>query len=98
MIRALLDQAGGEHQRPTPPPPPKPPSPPAEWRRDGVVLPHGTRLRMTYAHQEYTAEIIDGLWMMNGEAMSSPSAAVWAAVKGTGNGWWYWFAQRPGRC
>lgn len=96
VILALLAQAGVEHQKPEPSPlPPKPP-PDFLWTREGVELEHGTQLRMTYRRQDHTAEIVNGLWMQNGEVMSSPSAAAWAIMKNTGNGWHYWFAKRPG--
>src|SRR5215472_7550401 len=59
--------------------PPRPKAPPElcdAWRQEGVELPHGTKLLLTYKGQEYHAEIVDGVWTQNGEPQSTPSRAA----------------------
>ncbi len=72
------------------------------WVGKGVVLPHGTEVRMAYNHREFLGKILDGKWMIDGKSFSSPSgAARGVAVTKQGDvpqldGWKYWTAKRPG--
>lgn len=72
------------------------------WVADGVTLPHGTLLRMTYNKRTYEGEVVDGQWMLEGRSFGSPSGAASAlAVTKRGaktklDGWTYWYARRPG--
>jgi hypothetical protein len=74
------------------------------WQGDGVVLPHGTKLRMIYGRPKktYTGSISNGEWVVEGQKFDSPSGAASAvAVTGKGqktrlNGWDLWHAQLPG--
>lgn len=71
------------------------------WSSEGAVLPHGTRVRMTYGHQPIEGEIIDSKWVCNGRTFDTPSAAASAVVvtkdgvTTTLNGWNYWEAKLP---
>ena len=76
------------------------------WRYGKLVLPHGTKVRMTYNHQAYFGEIRDGDWLVKDKARRisqcySPSGAAKAVATtkhGTPvrvNGWDYWEAKRP---
>lgn len=75
------------------------------WRGDhGVVLPHGTKVYMTYGRgtQEYHGLIADGWWSINGQRYKTPSgAASGCAKKADGTrpvlgGYKYWYVQMPG--
>jgi hypothetical protein len=74
------------------------------WKGDGVILPHGTALRMPYDRgtQKYKGRIENGKWHINGKNFESPSgAASELAVTKKGkatklNGWNYWEVKRPG--
>lgn len=71
------------------------------WNGEGVVLPHGTKLRMSYNRQQFEGEIIDGAWVISGKTFDSPSgAAGGGALTKDGkhpplNGWIYWEVKRP---
>jgi hypothetical protein len=74
---------------------------PAWHDKDGLTLPHGTRLRMTYAGRTYEGVIDEGAWIVEGERHHSPSGAAGVARTKTGgrtnlNGWNYWEVQLPG--
>lgn len=71
------------------------------WASKGVVLPHGTELRMEYNGVQYSAIIDDGAWTAGGKRFAGPSPAA-AAVATTRsgrtpslNGWIYWQAKLP---
>ena len=72
------------------------------WSSQGVVLPHGTEIRMTYNGIEYSGEINDGIWLVDGEKHSSPSGAASSVAKTRRgsptnlDGWKYWIIKRPG--
>lgn len=72
------------------------------WSSKGVVLPHGTKLRMEYNGVEHDAVIDDGSWVCGGgrHAGPSPAAASVAKTKNGSttslNGWIYWSAKVPG--
>lgn len=72
------------------------------WSGKGVVLPHGTRVRMDYNGRTYEGEIIDGSWLVEGEQYSSPSAAAGGTARTKAgkrtnlDGWIYWWALLPG--
>ena len=74
------------------------------WQGEGVVLPHGTKLRMPYGRPKtiYSGEIVNGEWVIEGQRFDSPSgAASGVAITGKGektrlNGWVLWEVQKPG--
>jgi hypothetical protein len=71
------------------------------WSSKGVILPHGTKVKMQYRGQQYFGEIIDGAWIVEGKSYISPSAAAsGSAVTKDGQhpvlgGWKYWYVRRP---
>lgn len=71
------------------------------WVSDSIELPHGTLLKMEYNHIEYTGQIIDGKWHVEGLVETSPSGAACAVAKtkkGTStnlDGWKYWNVKIP---
>src|SRR5689334_2077993 len=88
------------------PEPPRASTPPAGrgWQAEGVSLPHGTKLRMTYGRPKrtYTGTIQNAEWHVEGRVFDSPSgAASGVAVTSRGdktrlNGWELWEVQLPG--
>jgi hypothetical protein len=74
----------------------------AAWRKSGVELPHGTRLRASYSGQELEGVVLDGVWHVAGGTYNSPSMALIHNVttrsgqKTNLNGWNIWLVQRPG--
>ncbi len=72
------------------------------WSGQGVVLPHGTPLRMAYNGSQYTGEIDNGIWLVGGRRFISPSGATEAVAKTRAgktvglNGWQYWEANVDG--
>src|SRR5262249_50368014 len=64
------------------------------WVDQGVRLPHGTPVRMSYNHgrQRYEGVIDDGCWLIDGNRYKSPSTAAGALTKTSLNGWLYWEA------
>lgn len=72
------------------------------WSGEGVILAHGTRVRMSYNGRQYDGEIVDGNWVIEGKAFGSPSgAASGSAITKNGkttrlDGWIYWEVQAPG--
>lgn len=91
-----------------PPPPSKATESESEtargWHDEGVFLPDGTRVRMTYGRgkQVIEGQIRDGRWVIGGKTFASPSgAASELAVTKSGkktklNGWNYFEVQLPG--
>jgi len=73
-----------------------------EWRDEGVTLPHGTEVRMTYNKRLHSGIIDDGQWLFEGVRYSSPSAAAGGTAltkkgaKTNLDGWKYWEAKLPG--
>ena len=73
-----------------------------EWFDDGVRLPHGTEVRMTYNRRLHHGRIEDGQWLVEGINCSSPSAAAGSVArtkkgKQTNlDGWKYWEVKFPG--
>jgi hypothetical protein len=73
------------------------------WQAEGVILPHGTKLRMVYGRpkKKHEGQIINGEWVVGGQTFDSPSgAASGVAVTAKGektrlNGWELWDVQRP---
>lgn len=71
------------------------------WHGYGVTLPHSTKLRMSYNGNDYSGQIDDGQWIVEGKRFSSPSGAasgVARTKKGTLtrlDGWQYWEVQMP---
>lgn len=82
--------------------PPAPRTTGKAWSGYGVVLPHGTALRMAYNGQTHLGEIRDGCWLVEGDRYTSPSGAASGVAKtkkgGRANldGWKYWNAKLPG--
>ena len=72
------------------------------WRGKGVALASGTLLRMDYNGVEYTGEISNAAWQVEGRTFHSPSAAAGGIAKTKSaksvalNGWNYWMVKRPG--
>jgi hypothetical protein len=73
-----------------------------EWFDDGVRLPHGTELRMTYNRRLHQGHIEDGQWLVEGASYSSPSAAAGGVARTKRgeqtnlDGWKYWEVKFPG--
>jgi hypothetical protein len=73
------------------------------WSGKGVVLPHGTQVRMEYNGRSHSGEIMDGQWHVEGGVYGSPSAAAVGVARNKAgdpisslDGWIYWSAQFPG--
>jgi hypothetical protein len=73
------------------------------WSGKGVLLPHGTRVRMDYNGRTHEGEILDGSWLVEGERFSSPSAAAGGVARTKDgkrtnlDGWIYWWVMLPGK-
>lgn len=73
------------------------------WAGDGVALPHGTDIRMSYNGRLHEGQIRDGMWVIGEKSFSSPSgAASGVAVTKSGkmtrlDGWTYWEVRLPGQ-
>jgi len=95
-LRRLLQIEGGAN------PVPAKSSGGRPWSGKGVILPHGTELRMEYNGRVHSGRIDNGSWLVEGKTFKSPSAAA----GGVGltkdgrhpslDGWIYWQAKRPG--
>jgi SeqA protein N-terminal domain len=88
--------------QPTKPLETTPPGDGRPWSGKGVVLPHGTQLRMEYNGRSHSGEIVDGQWHVEGGIYGSPSAAAVGVAKNKSgapisslDGWLYWSAQMP---
>jgi hypothetical protein len=46
------------------------------WSDKGVVLPHGTAIRMEYMGHIYQGYILDGEWVIGNQKFDSPSGAA----------------------
>lgn len=72
------------------------------WADKGVVLPHGTPVRMTYNDRIYEGQIVEGRWVIDGREFDSPSGAASGIARtkkgGTTrlDGWIYWEVRLPG--
>lgn len=72
------------------------------WVGEGLTLPHGTQVQMTHNQIEYSGEILDGIWIVQGHEAYTPSGAAMAVGrtkrgKPTNiDGWQYWEVKRPG--
>ena len=72
------------------------------WFAEGVTLPHGTSVRMSYNGRRHEGEIVDGKWVIEGRSFDSPSgAASGVATTKRGrktrlDGWIYWEVLLPG--
>jgi hypothetical protein len=72
------------------------------WASNGVQLPNGTRLRMTYKGKTVFGVVGDNQWQIMDQRFSSPSDAACAVARSINgkhtslNGWTYWEAMRPG--
>lgn len=71
------------------------------WSGKGVILPHGTEIRMEYNGELHSGVIKEGKWHVGNAVARSPSdAAKEAALTKDGkkpslNGWIYWEVKRP---
>jgi len=76
-------------------------TPRRDWSDKGVVLPHGTAIRMEYSGKAHFGHIRDGVWVIDDQIFDSPSgAASGVAITRKGNqtkldGWKYWYVKRP---
>lgn len=67
-----------------------------------VFLPNGTKLRAAYAGKEMTGDIKRGMWVVEGQKFTSPSAALNAFARTHAgetvnlNGWRHWEVRVPG--
>lgn len=72
------------------------------WSGEGVIIPHGTPVRMHYNGRLFEGHVIDGKWVIEGKSFDSPSgAASGTAITKKGkktrlDGWIYWEAQLHG--
>jgi hypothetical protein len=72
-----------------------------DWFDEGVRLPHGTEVRMTYNKRLHSGRIEDGKWIVEGSNFSSPSAAAGSVArtkkgeKTNLDGWKYWEVKFP---
>ncbi len=66
------------------------------WSGKGVVLPHGTQVRMTHRGIMHEGSIQDGKWAVGSHRGTSPSAAACAVTGTSVNGWPAWEVRRPG--
>lgn len=72
------------------------------WSGKGVMLPHGTEIRMEYNGKRHFGRIDDGEWFVEDKRFTSPSAAAGGtALTRAGkhtklDGWLYWEFKRPG--
>jgi len=72
------------------------------WTGKGVLLPHGTQVRMDYNGQALSGRIEDGRWAIEGQYFTSPSSAASelcrtkSGRKTSLDGWKYWLARRSG--
>lgn len=72
------------------------------WSGKGVVLPHGTELRMDYNGRQHSGRIDNGVWLVEGKKFKSPSAAAGGVAltkdgrRTSLDGWIYWQVKRPG--
>lgn len=71
------------------------------WEDNGVLLPHGTKIRMEYTRVKHEGVISNGRWLVEGSLYDTPSGAATAIVTTKGgkstklNGWTYWQVKRP---
>lgn len=71
------------------------------WLWKGVMLPNGTKLRMSYNGQTHSGEVVQGAWHVAGAIYRTPSAAaggVARSKKGAPvslDGWGYWEIKKP---
>lgn len=72
------------------------------WSGKGVLLPHGSEVRMEYNGTVHIGRIEDGEWIVEGQRFNSPSAAAGGVAKTRAgkstslDGWIYWHVKRPG--
>jgi hypothetical protein len=74
----------------------KPPSDRKGYSFRGLFLPDGTKIRVVYKGNTYTAEIKGGRWIdQEGVEHVSPSAAARYVTGNSVNGLLFWSAKRP---
>lgn len=66
------------------------------WAGKGVILPHGTLVRMAYQGVMHDGSIQDGKWAVGLRREKSPSAAARSVTGTSVNGWAVWEVKRPG--
>jgi len=72
------------------------------WSGDGVHLPHGTQLRMSYSGRAHQGQIDGESWLVEDRRFTSPSGAAGGVAltkKGRHprlDGWIYWEVKFPG--
>ena len=73
----------------------------ASWFGKGVILPEGTKLRMSYGGVEHNGIVAGGKWEIKGMHYNTPSQAAFAVARTKHggrtqlNGWKYWHVKRP---
>lgn len=73
------------------------------WSEDGVILPHGSEIRMSYQYgkQNFFGRVSNGMLVVDGESYAtlSQAACSLATTRAGGktnlNGWNYWEARFP---
>lgn len=97
VLRRLLKLDAAE-----PEPMPRPPSHPIiqgltrPWLIKGIVVPHGSEMRMTYKGVTYTATVKNGeMEFPDGRTFTTPSKAAGAITKTMVNGWLMWECRLP---
>ena len=65
------------------------------WEGYGVVLPHGTPVRMPCHGRWHYGIVDDGGWVVGGTRYASPSAAAMGIARTSRNGWQRWQVKRP---
>ena len=65
------------------------------WSKDGITLPHGTKLRMAFNGQEQYGEIANGNIYVGGQNYNSLSDAARELSGQSMNGWLWWDVKMP---
>ena len=107
VLRRLLGLAPPQHSSETAAQqnPPSSNRKPMPWLDDesNVVLPHGTKLRMTYNKRQHLGVISNGKWLVEGKEFDSPSGAAGGVAltkkgqKTKLDGWIYWEVKLPNK-
>ena len=80
---------------------PAPRGPYGSWLDQGVELPEGTKLRMTYGGTEHAGTVAGGKWKVGDQYYNTPSQAASGVARTRAggktmlNGWKYWYVRRP---
>ena len=75
--------------------------PSRSWLGQGVELPEGTKLRMTYGGTEHAGVVAGEKWKVGDQYYNTPSQAASGVARTRAggktmlNGWKYWYVKRP---